>query len=109
MDATMGQRVPKINEYERQKNPVFRVEKEIEPGMKDFELRFKVDPIENPHFLSVFDKLPKYHADRNRKLAGQHEQIEKFLAVNKPHDWLKYHKLPEKLQSVDQNPATKFL
>ena len=101
--------MPKVNEYENPKNPVFRDEKEIEPGMKDFELRFKVDPMENPNFISVFDKLPKYHAERAKKIEKQNEDIMKFLAANKPHDWIKYHKLPEKLQSIDQNPETKFL
>jgi len=44
-----------VDEYENPKNAVFRVEKEIEPGMKDFELRIKPDTIENPHGLSAFD------------------------------------------------------
>lgn len=98
-----GMRVPKVQEYENPKDPVFRVEKEIEPGMKDFELRFKPDPMDNPHFLSVFDKKPKYHTDRAKKIAEQNEAIEKFLAAGKPHDWIQYHKLPEKLVPVDQN------
>lgn len=94
-------RVPKVQEYENPKDPVFRDEKEIEPGMKDFELRFKPDPMENPHFLSVFDKLPRYHADRARHFAQKDDEIEKFLAAGKPHDWYKYHKLPEKLEPID--------
>jgi len=48
-------RAPKVDEYENPKNAVFRVEKEIEPGMKDFELRIKPDDMENPHGLSAFD------------------------------------------------------
>lgn len=65
-DKSIGTRVPRVDEYENPKAPVFRTEKEIEPGMKDFELRFKPDPMENPNFLSEFDKLPRYHADRAR-------------------------------------------
>ena len=68
-DSTSKLRVPKLNEYENPKPPVFRVEKEIEPGMKDFERQFKPDPMDNPHFISVFDKLPRYHADRARNIA----------------------------------------
>jgi hypothetical protein len=100
-DKSMRQRVPRLNEYENPKKPVYREEKEIEPGMKDFELRFKPDPIENPNFISVFDKLPRYHADKYRKIEKQNEDIEKFMAAGKPHDWIQYHKLPEKLQSID--------
>jgi len=53
-------RNPRVDEYENPKNPVFRVEKEIEPGMKDFELRIRPDAMENPHGLSAFDIRPKY-------------------------------------------------
>lgn len=77
--------------------------------MKDFELRFKPDPMENPNFLSVFDKLPKYHAEREKHFLKKNEDFEKFLAAGKPHDWFKYHKLPEKLESIDQNLESKFL
>lgn len=91
------QRVPKVDEYENPKPPVFRDEKEIEPGMKDFELRFKPDPVENPHFLSVFNKLPKYHFEREKHAAEKNEALQKFLAAGKPHDWSKYHDLPNKL------------
>ena len=67
-ESSMRQRVPRVNEYDNPKKPVFRDEKEIEPGMKDFELQFKPDSMENPSFISVFDKLPRYHADRARKI-----------------------------------------
>lgn len=49
------QRKPRVDEYANPKAPVFRVEKEIEPGMKDLELRIKPDQIENPYGLSVFE------------------------------------------------------
>ena len=91
VDRATGFRAPKVNEYENPKEHVFRTEKEIEPGMKDFELRFKVDKIDNPNFISVFDKLPRFHADRERKIQKENEEIEKLLAANKPHDWIKYH------------------
>ena len=77
--------------------------------MKDFELRFKPDPIANPHNLSAFDKFPKYHQDRQNFIDARNEEIEKFMAAGKPHDWIKYHDLPGKLQSIDQNPETLFL
>ena len=93
----MRQRVPKVQEYENPKPHVYRDEKEIEPGMKDFELRFKPDPMPNPHNLSAFDKFPKYHQDRTNFIAAKNEEIEKFMAAGKPHDWLKYHDLPDKL------------
>ena len=39
----------------------------------------------------------------------KNEEVEKFLAAGKPHDWYKYHKLPEKLQAIDQNPESQHL
>jgi hypothetical protein len=59
-DRKVGKSIPTANEYAAPKPPVFRTEKEIEVGMKDFERRFKPDPIENPHALSVFDQKPRY-------------------------------------------------
>lgn len=46
----------------------FRDEFEVEIGMKDFLLRTKPAKIDNPHFLSVFDKKPKYHRERENML-----------------------------------------
>ena len=70
--------------------------------MKDFLLRTKPAKIENPHFLSAFDKKPKYHAEREIMLYEKKDAIDKFMAANKPHDWKKYHDLPEKLVPVAQ-------
>ena len=39
--------------------------------MKDFDLRFKVDEIENPKGLSVFNDKPKYIVEREK------DQLEK--------------------------------
>lgn len=30
--------------------------------------------------------------------------MEKFMAAGKPHDWYKYHKLPEKLNTMNNDP-----
>ena len=54
------------NEYLDPKNHVFREEKEIELGMKDFELKVGKIEIENPHGLSVFEKKPKYLIDKEK-------------------------------------------
>lgn len=63
-DKKVGKHIPVAKEYEAPKPPVFRTEKEIELGMKDFERRFKPDPIENPHNLSAFDSKPKFIAEK---------------------------------------------
>ena len=94
--------VPVQNEYVMPAAHKFRDEFEVEIGMKDFLLRTKPPKIDNPHFLSVFDKKPKYHAEREKMLFEKKEAIDKFLAANKPHDWKKYHDLPEKLIPMSQ-------
>ena len=66
-DKTTGQRVPKVNEYQPPRDPVFRVEKEIELGMTDFALRVKPEPFDNPHGLSAFEQRPKFLVDRENK------------------------------------------
>lgn len=53
-------------EYNDPKSHCYRDLKEILPGMKDFNLRFKVDEIENPNGLSVFVDKPKYIVDREK-------------------------------------------
>ena len=47
-------------EWQAPKDPEFRKEAEIEPGMHDFILRPKTIQMENPHGLSVFNTRPKY-------------------------------------------------
>ena len=61
--------------------------------MKDFLLRVRPPPIDNPYNLSVFAARPKYITDKEKQIAEAKEAEEKFLAANKPHDWLKYHDL----------------
>ena len=55
LNKKTGVMVPESNEYSPPKAHVFRVEKEIEQGMKDFATRVKPVAIENPHGLSAFD------------------------------------------------------
>lgn len=99
-----GIRVPKPdNEYSVPKAHKFREEKEIEPGMKDFELRFKPDPMENPNGLSVFEQRPKYQVEKEKSAFERQDAMEKFMAAGKPHDWLKYHTLPEKLIPISRD------
>ena len=85
------------NEYSDPKNHIFRDEKEIEIGMKDFELRVGKINIENPHGISVFEKRPRFLIEKEKEKALKKEIVEKFLAANKPHDWIKYHKLAPKI------------
>ena len=53
-------------EYQNPKGHKFRDEMEIEPGMKDFMLRVRPPPIDNPHNLSVFAARPKYITDKEK-------------------------------------------
>ena len=48
------------------REPEFRKEAEIEPGMHDFVLRPKALPLENKHGLSVFNSKPKYIDEKRR-------------------------------------------
>lgn len=59
-------------EWAAPKDPVFRKEMEIEPGMKDFELRPKKHQMENPHNLSVFSDRPKFLVEKEREI---HEKM----------------------------------
>jgi len=65
-DKKTGEREPKVNEYSPPKPHKYRDEAEIELGMKDFITRVQVDPIENPHGLSVFAQKPKFITDKER-------------------------------------------
>ena len=87
-------------EYSPPKAHKFRDEVEIEPGMSDFALRFKVDKMDNPHALSVFAARPRFITDKEKSKMEQQEAIDKFLAAGKPHDWLQYHKLPSRLEPI---------
>ena len=49
--------------YADPKRHEYRDLKEIIPGTKDFDLRFKCDVIDNPKGLSVFADRPKYIVD----------------------------------------------
>ena len=35
--------------------------------------------------------------------------MRKFIEAGKPHDWIKYHKLPGKLNPISQNQGKQFL
>ena len=99
-DKRTGERKPKANEYSPPKPHRFRDEAEIELGMKDFITRVKIDPIENPHALSVFAQKPKFITDKEKEKEEAKDALDKFLAAGKPHDWIKYHSLPELLEPV---------
>ena len=75
---------------------------EIEPGMKDFELRPKKHEIENPHNLSVFADRPKFITDKERELNEKYLADQKFAASGKPHDFIKYYKLQPKRIPMSQ-------
>jgi len=102
IDRKTGVKIPHVNEYDPPKDHKFRDEAEIEIGMNDFMLppRIHAPAMENPHGLSVFAQRPKFITDKEKAKAEQQEAEEKFLAAGKPHDWIKYHKLPEKLLPV---------
>lgn len=55
VDPVTGQRVPLVNEYKAPEETKFRVD-ELEFGQTDFQCRFKPDAIDNPHFISEFNK-----------------------------------------------------
>lgn len=74
-------------EYQNPKDPVFRDLKEILPGMKDFELRFKVDQIDNPHGLSVFVDKPRFIVEKEKELKEKEEKERKWKEAKKPQDW----------------------
>lgn len=63
----------------------------------------KPNPIENPNGLSVFAQRPKYITDKEKEKAEKEDEERKLLASGKPHDWLKYHKLPDKLLPISDN------
>ena len=63
------------------KDPVFRKEMEIEPGMRDFELRLKKHQIENPHNLSVFSDKPKFITEKAREIHEKQLADAKFAAT----------------------------
>ena len=88
VDKKTGQKINLRGEYSPPKPHKYRDEVEIEPGMKDFELRFKVDKMENPHGLSVFAQRPRYITDKEKAMQEKQDAIDKFLAAGKPHDWL---------------------
>lgn len=94
LDPETGLKVPKIFEYAVPKAYQFRKEAELELGQKDFSLRNKVPEMDNPHGLSVFAAKPKFITDKEKERAEKTEAHEKFMKAGKPHDWLKYHKLP---------------
>lgn len=57
--------------YEQPKPPVFRdTENALAFNQKDFLLRTKPDGMPNPHALSEFDKLPRFHEDKRRHKEG---------------------------------------
>jgi len=56
--------------------------------MKDFELRIKVDGMENPNGLSVFDTKPKYFTLKEKEIAERELAMRKFIEAGKPHDWI---------------------
>lgn len=88
------------NEYSPSKPHLFREAKEIEVGMKDFQLSFKIPKMDNPHGLSVFDTRPKFISQKERSVAQKQDDMEKFMAAGKPHDFIKYHKLPMKKMPI---------
>ena len=59
------------------KDPIFRdTENALAFNQKDFVLRSKPDPIDNPHALSEFNKLPKMHEEKFRKQEAKRMEAE---------------------------------
>ena len=58
--------------------------------------------MDNPHGLSVFDTRPKFISQKERHVAQKQDEMEKFMAAGKPHDFIKYHKLPMKKMPISQ-------
>mgnify|MGYP006952886194 CR=1 FL=1 len=85
------------------REPEFRKEAEIEPGMHDFVLRPKALPLENKHGLSVFNSKPKYIDEKRRANEEKINALQKFLAADKPQDWQKYHELEPKKVPLAQH------
>ena len=94
-DRATKQRVPVPNEYAAPQDPVFRDEKEIVAGMVDFHTRVKLDPMLNPHGLSVFASKPKYLVDADTKRQREEESAEKYQRLGQGVDWRAYHRVPE--------------
>lgn len=65
-DAKTKSKTLITEQYKNPKDYKFREEVEIEPGMKDFLLRVRPPPIDNPHNLSVFAARPKYITDKEK-------------------------------------------
>ncbi len=100
MNKTTGERRPRPNEYLDPKNPKFRDEFEVIGDMKDFQLRIQPQTIDNPHGLSVFQQIPKFIIEKENELIEKQEALRKTQEAKKPHDWIKYHKLPEVLTQI---------
>jgi hypothetical protein len=80
-----GKPVKYSNEYSDPKNHIFRDEKEIEIGMKDFELRVGKINIENPHGISVFEKRPRFLIEKEKEKSLKKERSSSAFSRN----WLK--------------------
>ena len=100
LNKKTGQYVPDPHEYSPPKDHVFRVEKEIEVGMQDFKTRIRPEQIDNPHFLSAFDQRPRYQTEKEKRIADKLEAEEKFAKAGKPHDFIRYNKMPDKLTQI---------
>jgi hypothetical protein len=77
-DKARKRRIQLSQDYANPKDPKFRPGFEIEPGMKDFNLRPKIDVFENPHGLSVFAARPKFLTDKENADAEK-ERIKREL------------------------------
>jgi hypothetical protein len=65
--------------------------------------------MENPNGLSVFAQRPKYITDKEKAMREKQEEIDKFIAAGKPHDWLQYHKLPSRLEPISSKCPDKVV
>ena len=85
------------------KDPVFREDYEVPPGLPDFNLRPKKHKIDNPFNLSVFVDKPKFIVDKEKADKEKAEAERKFKEAGKPHDWKKYYDLQHKKTSLAQH------
>lgn len=73
-------------------------------NQKDFMLRTKPEPIDNPHNLSVFDK--KLKATFEREQARLHKETEAKILEGKQ-KWVRSFPLPESYQPIAKDVPMK--
>jgi hypothetical protein len=85
--------------------PVFRKTVDVIPhDQKDFELRPKVDRMDNPKALSAFDKYPRFHEDKRRASEALTKE-KRMLSGLRP--WERHHPLNHRYVPFSTQPERK--